>query len=184
MDIRKALLKEHSKRQTLKIAAYAGNDSKAFAKMMKLFLGNEYRITQRASWAVTWCVIKRPELIRPWIGKLIQNLNRKDVHDAVKRNSLRVLCDVDIPEKYQGEAVETCFRLMKNKDEPIAVKVFAMSVLGNICVQQPDLSNELLPVIEEMLPYGSAAIRSRAKKILKRLEKTGKGKENYYHYTG
>jgi hypothetical protein len=172
MDIREALLKEHSRRQTLKVAAYAGGDSKRFAKMMKLFLGNEYRITQRASWAVTWCVINDPVLLRPWIGKLIGGLSRKAIHDAVKRNSLRVLCNVDIPERYQGELVEICFCFMKDKDEPIAVKVFAMTILGNICLKQPGLKSEVILTIGEMLPYASPAVKARAKKILRLLQKS------------
>jgi hypothetical protein len=169
MDIRSALLKEHSKRQTLRVAAYAGSSSKAFAKLMNLFLGDEYRITQRASWAVTWCIKKDPSLLNPWAGRLIASLNRKNVHDAVKRNALRVLCEVMIPEACQGSAVEACFRFMKAKEEPVAVKVFAMTVLANICLQQPGLKSEVILTIEEMLPYGSAAINSRGKKVLKQL---------------
>ena len=52
MNLREALLKEHSKKQMLKIVKYIGNDQQRFDELMKLFLESEYRITQRAAWPV------------------------------------------------------------------------------------------------------------------------------------
>jgi hypothetical protein len=44
-----------------------------------------------------------------------------------------------------------------------------MTVLANIAMEEPDLKDELKIVIEDGLPYGSAAYISRAKKTLKQL---------------
>jgi len=55
MDIREALLAEHSKRQTMKIVRYINGDPARFAELMKLFLGDTYRLSQRAAWAVNYC---------------------------------------------------------------------------------------------------------------------------------
>lgn len=53
----------------------------------------------------------------------------------------------------------------------IAVRVFAMTVLANLAKQLPELKNELIPLIEDQLPYGSAAFISRGRKLLKELKK-------------
>ena len=50
MDIREALLAEHSKGQTTKIVRYIDGDPVRFAELMKLFLGDTYRLSQRAAW--------------------------------------------------------------------------------------------------------------------------------------
>jgi hypothetical protein len=55
--------------------------------------------------------------------------------------------------------------------EPIAVRVFSMSVLANITRHEPDLKKELRIIIEDQLPFASAGFRARAKKVLKELEK-------------
>ena len=54
MNIRKALLQEHSKPQTMRIVKYIGTNKDHFKELINLFLNEEYRITQRASWAVNY----------------------------------------------------------------------------------------------------------------------------------
>ena len=169
MDIREQLLKEHSKSNANKIAHYVSDNTSRFALLMKLFFSDEYRVTQRAAQVVSICSDSHPQLIRPYLKELILNL-RNDVHDAVKRNSLRILQDIELPESLHGDMADIGFRLLTSREEPVAVKVFAMTVLANICKKEPDLKNELEIIIEDQMPYGSAGFISRGNKILKRLQ--------------
>jgi hypothetical protein len=169
MNLREEILKEHSKRQNLKIVKYVGNDQQRFDELVQLFLGSEYRITQRAAWAVSCCVEEHPDLIKKHLRKIILNL-KNPVHDAVKRNTVRLLQYIKIPEQLEGIVAATCFDFLNSKDEPIAVKAFSMTVLSKICKTHPELAHELKLTIETMLPYASAGILSRAKRILKELE--------------
>ena len=171
MNLKEEILKEHSKKQTLKIANYIGNDKKRFAELMHLFFANQYRVTQRAAWIVSNCFQKYPELLNTYLKPMIKNLEKENLHDAVKRNTLRILQFVSISKDLQGIAFQNCMNLFLLPDEAIAVKVFAMTVMANICKQEPELKNELILVIEEQMPYGSAAYKSRGTKILKLLNK-------------
>ncbi|MBX9851059.1 MAG: hypothetical protein K2X86_04790 [Cytophagaceae bacterium] len=170
MDIKKALLKEHSKAQTVKITKYIGDDKDRFDELMKLLLKGEYRITQRASWVAYYCIQVYPELIKPHWKELIFNL-KKSVHDAVKRNTLGILQNVVVPEKYWGELADICFKFLNSSGEPIAVRVLAMSVLYNITLREPALMAELRTIIEDRMPYESPAFTSRGNKILKLMKK-------------
>jgi len=87
MDIREALLAEHSKRQTMKIVNYIDGDPVKFRELMSLFLGDTYRLSQRAAWAVNYCADHHRELVKPYFGKLVEQLERADVHVAVRRNT-------------------------------------------------------------------------------------------------
>lgn len=168
MDIKEELLKEHSKSQALTIANYIGDNSNRFAELMALFLQENYRLNQRAAWPVSICVEKNPTLILPYLEVMI-NLLKKKTHDAVKRNIVRTLQFVKIPNELLGIAADNCFQLLTSSSEPIAVKVFAMTVIANICEKEPDLKQELTLVIEDQLPYASPGFKSRAKKIFKQL---------------
>lgn len=168
MDIRSEILREHSKQNALRIADFVGDDPGKFALLMDLFLGSEYRVTQRAAQIVKFCALKHAKLIDPYMQQMIQNLHKK-VHVAVKRNTLRILQDMSLPEELLGDATEVCFNLFRSHAEPIAVKVFAMTVLANICEKEPELSRELQILIEDQMPYSSAGFKSRAGKILKKL---------------
>ncbi|MBL6447259.1 hypothetical protein JMN32_13130 [Fulvivirga sp. 29W222] len=172
MNIREELLKEHSKPNAIRIAQYIANDATRFDVLMKLFLGDEYRITQRAAQVMSICVDNSPQLIRPYLRQLVLNL-RNDIHDAVKRNSLRVLQNIELPPSLHGDMVDIGFEILTSGDEPVAIKVFAMTVLANICQKEPDLKNELQIVIEDQMPYGSAGFISRGNKVLKRLQQYG-----------
>ncbi|TXI71436.1 MAG: hypothetical protein E6Q41_00260 [Cyclobacteriaceae bacterium] len=170
MDIKKELEKGHSKALTDKIVRYVGDDQTRFNKLMETFLSGPQRITQRAAWPLSYCVNDHPFLIGRHYPAVLKILMKPGVHDAVKRNIVRLLQFVAIPKRYQGRVIEACFKLMDPK-EAIAIRAFSMTVLANLATEYPDLKKELRLVIEEQLPYGSAGYLSRAKKILGQLEK-------------
>lgn len=165
MDIQEALQAEHSKAQSERIAEYVGNDPVRFAELMESFLSEDKELSRRAGWALSHCTDRHPTLVEPYLADMIRNL-RREVHVAVKRHTVRALQEVEIPDELLGEAADICFGYLADHHEAIAVKVFAMTVLANICRREPDLGNELRLLIEEQMPYASAGFRNRGKRIL------------------
>lgn len=167
MNLREEILKEHSKAQCNKIVQWVGADQKRFNDLFYLFLHDEYRVVQRAAWPVSYCVMQYPSLInKHWKG-LINHLKKANLHNAVKRNGLRLMQDIKIPEKYHGEIMSLCFTFLESPREALAIKVFSMTVLGNLARIYPDIIPELTLIIEDQLPQQSAGFKSRAKKVLK-----------------
>lgn len=170
MDLKREALKEHSKAQCVKIVKYVGKSPSRFAKLVKVFLEGPYRVTQRIAWPLSCCVEENTELIHPHLAKVMKYTQRPGVHDSVKRNVVRLLQFIDIPKKHQGLAADICFKFFMDKKEPVAVRVFSMTVLGNLAVKVPELRNELIPLIEDQMPYVSAGFVSRGRKVLKQLK--------------
>lgn len=171
MDIASEIAKEHSKRTTLKVADYVGVNINKFKVLVEVFLGGPYRISQRSSWPLTICVERHPHLIKPYLSKLLEFLNKPNIHDGVKRNLLRLLQFIDIPKRHHSTLINLCFDYLQDKNEPVAIKVFAMSTLATLTSDYPDLQRELRIILEDQLPYGSPGFRSRAMKVLKGLGK-------------
>jgi len=171
MNIRAMLLVEQSKKQCDKIVKYIGDDPKKFAELMKNFFEGAYRVTQRAAWPMSECVEKYPELITPYYAKLISNLSKKNLHDAIPRNTVRLLQHVDIPKKFHGRIMDVCFRYLQSNETAIAVRVFSMTILENLSKIYPEIFPELKLIIEERWSHETAAFHSRARKILQRGEK-------------
>lgn len=169
MNLKQEILKEHSRRQTTKIIRWVGGDQKKFDELINLFLKGEYRVTQRAGWPMSYIVIEHPNLVRKHLKKLLLNLETPGLHNAVIRNTFRLLQFVEIPPALHGLAADTAFRFLNDKKQPVAIHVFAMTVLGNLCRKYPELKNELVLVINERLPYATAGFRSRARKIVEKL---------------
>ncbi|MEQ1587091.1 MAG: hypothetical protein ABL895_14485 [Cyclobacteriaceae bacterium] len=170
MNLVKVILYEHSKPQMEKIRRYVGTDVKRFAELVNVFLAGPYRVTQRASWPLSSCVEHNPSLIKPHLKKILGYLPKEGEHVAVKRNILRLLQYVTIPKSLQAKTINLCFDFLSNPQEAIAVRVFAMTVLANLAQENPDLKNEIILIIEDQLPYGSAGFLSRSKKVLKQLK--------------
>jgi hypothetical protein len=167
MNLESEILREHSRVQALRLARWVGSDRRRFRKLMSCFLRGDYRITQRSAWVVGICAERHPELVRPYLGKMIARMQEPGVHDAVKRNVIRILQTVDIPRGLLGIVADICFRYLASIDTPIAVKAFSMTVLARIAEREPDLKRELRIVIEQQLLFGGPAICARARKVLK-----------------
>jgi len=172
MDLKQEILKEHSKRQTAKIEKWINGDQKKFDELVKLFLNGEYRITQRAGWPMSNIAIKHPKLIHKHLKNLLLNAQKPGLHNAVFRNTVRLLQFVEIPKSLHGLTAETCFQLFNDRKQPVAIQVFSMTVLGRLCKVYPELIPELKLCIDEHLPYASAGFLSRAKKVMKEIEKS------------
>lgn len=169
MDIRDALLKEHSKLQCSKIVRYIGSDKRKFAELMKVFFEGEYRVIQRASWPLSYCIQENPALIQPYWSRLCEMLQRPGIHNAVVRNILRLLQYINIPKRYHGRIMTICFDYIAEENIPAAVKAFSLTVLDNLSQSYPEIRSELQLVIEERLDRETPAFKSRAKKILGRV---------------
>ncbi len=170
MNLKKEIEGAISKSVVQKIADFVGTDHEKFRALMTLFFAGPYRITQRAAWVLVHCADKDPALVNPYLPHMIKVL-KKNPTDAVKRNVLRTWQFIDVPDKLMGEVSELCFQYLENRMEPVAVKVFSMSVLLNITRKIPELKNELKLVIEDQLPFGSPGFRARANKVLAALDK-------------
>lgn len=166
MDIHRALLEVHSKAQAMKITAYIGDDKARFAELVRTFFAGDYRTMQCAAWPINHCVERNPSLVYPYLDRLVDLLDRKDAHNAVRRNVARLLQFVEIPEDLKGKVYSLCVDLVDDMDEPVAVRVFALTVAAKIAENEPDLMSELKLIAKKHLPHTTAAFHSRARRIL------------------
>jgi len=171
MNLLKLFSATQTKAQKDAIVKYVGKNPKRFAELVSIFVNGPHHVTQRAAWPLTYCVEDHPELLPPQLKNILTATKKKDAHDAVKRNVVRMLQFARIPKPHQGAVADLCFGYLADTNEPVAIRVFSMTVLANLAMQEPDLKNEIIPLIEEQLPFASAAFQSRGVKLLKRLKK-------------
>jgi hypothetical protein len=153
----------------MRIVKWVGISQQKFDELFQLFLNDAYRVVQRAAWPVSNCVEKHPEFILKHFDGLLKNLEKPNLHDAVKRNTVRLLQYVDIPGKYHGRVMDICFRFISSPNEAAAIKAFSITVLQNLVKQYPEIINEIKLIIEERWDYESVAFKTRAKKLLKQI---------------
>ena len=170
-NLREEILKEHSKAQCTKIVDWVGASQLRFYELFHLFLTTEKLVVQRSAWPVSYCVMAHPAFITRHWSRLIKNLHKPGLHDAVKRNSIRLLQDISIPKKYQGQIMDLCFKYVECPTEAIAVKAFALTVLTNLAKQYPEIIPEIKLIIEDQSPCFTAALKVRAREFLREMSK-------------
>lgn len=171
MNLREKILNEHSRKQCDDIVSWVGNDQQRFDELFSLFLSDEYRVVQRSAWPVSYCVEAFPAFITKHYPALIKKLEKPSLPDAVKRNSTRLLQHVDIPKRYCGSIMDICFRFVASPDEAVAIKAFALTVLGQLAKKYPDIIPEIILTIEDQYDHQRPSFQGRAKKLLKEFKK-------------
>ncbi len=169
MDLREQILKEHSKSQTLKIVKWIGGDQARFNQLLKIFLHDEPMVVQRAAWPMSNCVIAHPVFIRKHLKAILDNLDRPGIHDAVRRNTIRILEEIEIPKAFEGRVMDLCFRYVSDPKEKAAVKASSLTILQNLAKIYPEILPELKTMIEEQWDREGPAFRARARRILKKI---------------
>lgn len=164
------ILKEHSKAQKNKIVAWVLKDKKRFDALMVLFLAKEYRIVQRAAWALRTIAPTKPNWIKPYAGQILGAMENP-VHDALLRNGFLILEGLALEEKHLGRLSELCFNYLQNVQTPTAIKRGALLNLVNICTKEPDLKEEVILILEDQIPHATIGFVGLAKKVKRKLQK-------------
>ena len=176
MDIRSVLESEHSKASTMKIVRHVGKSAKRLGEIVSFVTGDEPLLAQRASWVISHCTESAPALVEAQLPALLKHLRDKnEVHDAVRRNTMRAASLLDIPDDIAGLAVDLAFQYLTSPDEPVAVKVYSMTIIQRLSEREPVLADELRLHLEQQIPGSDKpAFRSRARQVLSKLDKVNK----------
>ncbi len=131
---------------------------------------DELKKGQSARWILDDVIKKNPNALKPYYKQMLIMIDKPGASAQTKRNVMRLLSLVDLTPGIKGLAFDKASQLLADHSEPIAVKVFAMTVMANIAMEETDLKNEVIIAIEEQLPFGSPAFRSRGFKLVKALK--------------
>lgn len=169
MNILEAIHQAKSKTRLKVIAEQVNNNPILFKQLITAFFNGSYRVTNKAMWPLGWCVEQNPELLNPYYKEIISLLSQTTTPVDLRRSLLRTLQFAKVPKVHQGRIIDITLKALSSPTEPIAIRVFSMTVLCNLVEEIPELKNELIPLLEQNMPYASPGFRSRAKRVLKQL---------------
>ncbi len=148
---------------------YISERPEHIASLMNIAMDDGLKGSWRASWMISKMYETYPELLEPYLGKVIDFL-QKTTDSSKKREFLKLVSYYSVPEEKEALMLGYCIRHFTSASEPVAVRVHAMQILFNISEREPDLKNELIQLIEHEIEYhSSAGIKSRGNKLLRKL---------------
>lgn len=166
LSLKKLLEDSNSRSMCDSVLAWIGNSPKRFAELMDYVNGPDKLLQQRAAYPMSYAIENNPELIKPHYKTLLDLVKQDKPHAAIRRNILRALEYVDVPKKWQGLVMDTCFRFITDPKEKPAVKASCITVLGKLARKFPEILPEIKLIVEENWDHESAAFRARAKREL------------------
>lgn len=166
MKLQDILMSAHSKANCNLIISWVGTNQLRFDELMDFFLRGGAVLQQRAGWPLSYLVEASPFLIEKHLPGLLQNLHKQNLHNSVKRNTLRIFQHIAIPRKFHGDIMNTCFQYVSSSTEKPAIKAFSLGILQQLAKQYPDILPELKTIIQDRWDNETAAFKSRARKII------------------
>lgn len=167
MNIREALFLEQTKLQRDSIVNWIGKNPKRFTILFSCFVDDDHRLAQYASWPLSVCVEQYPQLIAPHFADLLNRLEDPKQHAAIRRNGIRLLQFIAIPEVYQGRVMNICFRFLEDPASAIAVKAFSIEVLYQLSKIYPEIRSEVRQLLQLQLEAGAPpAVKAKAKRFI------------------
>lgn len=166
------LLFDSSRKTAERAAELVGNDPDRFKTILEFGLQDKHQFAMRAIRAIDLVCVKYPELLEPYISDIVGNIDKYKTI-GLKRGLARILSEQNYSydEDTAGRLVHTCFEWLNDPEEPIALKIYSMTILYKISNTYPEIKPELISSIENEIPKNSAAIKGRGRRILKRLYK-------------
>lgn len=171
-QLEEILLFELSKRNMEIVVKEINNNPDNFAVLWDILKSSNPPLPSRASWAMTHCCDRTPELFYPFIDDSIELL--KETKDqGVMRGILRTLSKTPIKKESMGELFDVSLTFFE-MNYPPAIRVHALQTLFNISQIEKELQPELIDIIENSLFEASTGLKNRGTKLLKKLQKQNK----------
>lgn len=152
------------------IVRYIAQNRARFSELVMLTTSEDPQRSRRAAWPLSDCVLRHPHLVEPHLSVLIDQLE-KPCPPAVARNILRLLQQVPIGEADQGRLMDYCFGAVMGRESPAANKASALTILAGFAQHYPEIREEILLCIEARWPDALPSFQSRAKKVIRELNK-------------
>ena len=156
MTLKELILSDNSKLVWEQVAERALSSKKDLNLLMLYFESTDVRLVQRATQSISKVHDRNKEILKPFFVKMIQGLT-DDRIDAYKRNVLRIFQSAEIPEDHEGHLFDKAFSYLEDKNEPIAIRAFSMTVCRKIAEKHDDLVPEVIDTVEHALEEATAS---------------------------
>jgi hypothetical protein len=152
------------------VSGFIYQNMDALPVLWDIVVNSPYPFNARAMWIFELMCTENDTIFNQYLDKLAAFFPNSN-NEAVNRMIGKLLMLKDVPEKYEGEVLNTAFERLVDKKLPIAVRVNCMQIVFNLSKKYPEIEFELRGIIENEIAHGMPAFKNRGGKILQQLNK-------------
>ena len=143
------------------------NDPSLFKEVFEGMLNKDPVIRMRSADAIEKVSAKRPEYLRPFKSKLINQISKIEQQE-VRWHVAQMFSYIKINKIERDKIIKILLSYIVT-DESKIVKTFSMQTLADLAEKDEQIKPKIINLIKGMIKNGSPAIISRGKKLLKQL---------------
>ena len=113
------------------MATSASENPAVFLKLLEYSYSPDKKLAFHSSWTLSKVCDRTPEIIYPYLSRIIETLGRLDNESAL-RSFLRIISFSDlekISKEHQGMLADFCFNILNSGFSAVAAKAYSMEVL-------------------------------------------------------
>jgi len=143
------------------------NDPSLFKEVFEGMLNKDPVIRMRSADAIEKVSAKRPEYLRPFKPKLINQISKIEQQE-VRWHAAQMFSYIETSKIERNKIIKILLSYIET-DESKIVKTFSMQTLAGFAEKDEQIKPRMINLIKGMIKKGSPAIISRGKKLLKQL---------------
>ena len=164
------IMAEHSRHQADFIVDIVLSQPSYLDELLHIVFQNREPISRRASWPLRIISERDINILESHVPVIIKRLPEID-NVAIQRAFLAILVNVKIPKENYGELLQFTCEILLNPGSPVASLIYSTDIFYKISINEPELLNELKLMLEQLLPYGSAGVKSKCRKTIKKIDR-------------
>ena len=143
------------------------NDPSLFKEVFEGMLNKDSVIRMRSADAIEKVSAKRPEYLRPFKSKLINQISKIEQQE-VRWHVAQMFSYIETSKIERNKIIKILLSYIET-DESKIVKTFSMQTLVDLAEKDEQIKPKIINLIKGMIKNGSPAIIRRGKKLLKQL---------------
>jgi hypothetical protein len=142
-------------------------DPKRFTELIQCLWDEDSLVRMRAADAAEKVTVTRPELLHPHKQELLGLLVETEQIE-LRWHLAQLVPRLELTVRERDRAVANLQRYLEDRSS--IVKTCAMQGLADLAREDPNLQDTVKRILEESLRKGTAAMKARARKLLKKLK--------------
>lgn len=151
-----------------KIVIIALSDSQTFNTLLKAIYHSNTQIAMRASWILSHCAEKEIAQIAPHQNYFVKAIIEIK-SESIKRSLTKILSLLPISSEMDGLFFDKCIEAVISKQTAIANKAYTIEILLKYAKKYPELSSEIIKVLELAKEGASKGVSGKIKTTIKKL---------------
>lgn len=165
-----ALLKGGDRRsigRSSQVVKLVSRAPRRFAELIQCLWSDDPIVRMRAADAVEKVSVVRPELLKPYKTELLGLLAEAEQIE-LRWHLAQMIPRLPLTESERRRAAETLQLYLEDRSS--IVRTFALQALADISGNNPVLRSQVKEILEQSVVRGTAAMRARARRLLKELK--------------